>query len=158
VVARGSARLLAAHGRLEEAIAATDPAMDGRSAAWRSFDRSRTLLLRGELLRQLRSRRDAGDVLERALHSFEALGAVVWADRARAELARLGRHRPGTEDLTPTERRVAELAASGMRNREVAEALGISAKTVEAHLAHIYAKLAIRSRAELGRAFGTIEG
>jgi DNA-binding CsgD family transcriptional regulator len=45
-----------------------------------------------------------------------------------------------------------------MRNREVAEALGISAKTVEAHLAHIYAKLAIRSRAELGRAFGSIEG
>jgi len=153
VIARGSGRLLAARGHLEEAVAATDPAMDSRSSSWRSFDRARTQFVRGELLRQMRSRRDAGDVLERALRSFEALGAVVWAERARAELDRLGRHRPGTEDLTPTERRVAELAASGMRNREVAEALGISAKTVEAHLAHIYAKLAIRSRAELGRAF-----
>lgn len=155
-IARGSARLLAARGRLDEAVAATDPATDSRSLTWRSFDRARTLLVRGEVLRQMRSRRDAGDVLDAALRTFDELGARVWAGRVRAELERLGRHRPGTEDLTPTERRVAELAASGMRNREVADVLGISAKTVEAHLAHIYAKLAIRSRAELGREFAPV--
>jgi DNA-binding CsgD family transcriptional regulator len=152
-IARGRARLLAARGRPGDAVTATDPTTDSRSSNWRRFDRARTLLVRGEILRQMRSRRDAGDALDAALRSFDELGARVWAGRARAELERLGRHRPGTEDLTPTERRVAELAASGMRNREVADELGISAKTVEAHLAHIYAKLAIRSRAELGRAF-----
>jgi DNA-binding CsgD family transcriptional regulator len=153
-IARGTARLRAAQGRVEEAVAATEPAMDARAESWRRFDRARTQLVRGELLRQARARRDAGDVLETALSTFEELGAAAWADRARAELARLGRHRPGSQDLTPMERRVAELAASGLRNREVAVHLGISAKTVEAHLAQIYAKLAIRSRAELGRLIG----
>jgi DNA-binding CsgD family transcriptional regulator len=153
-IARGTARLAAARGRPDDAIVATDPATDVRSDAWRPFDRARTLLLRGELLRQTRSRRDAGEVLETALAAFQALGAIAWSARARAELGRLGRKRPGSDDLTPTEQRVAELAATGLRNREVADTLGISAKTVEAHLAKVYVKLAIRSRAELGRAFG----
>ena len=54
-------------------------------------------------------------------------------------------------DLTPTERRVADLAAEGLSNRDVAASLYISAKTVEAHLSRIYRKLGIHSRAELGR-------
>jgi DNA-binding CsgD family transcriptional regulator len=65
-------------------------------------------------------------------------------------MARLGlRHRAATE-LTETERRIGELAASGLTNREVADAAFVSAKTVEANLARVYRKLGIASRAELG--------
>ena len=71
--------------------------------------------------------------------------------RARESLSRT-RHGHGS-DLTPTERRVAELAASGLTNREVAERAFISPKTVEANLARVYHKLAISSRAGLGARF-----
>ena len=80
------------------------------------------------------------------------MGAVLWADRARAELGRT-KVAP-TRDHTPAERRVAELAASGMTNRGVAAALFISRKAVEANLSRIYRKLGIKTRAELGRLIG----
>jgi DNA-binding CsgD family transcriptional regulator len=64
----------------------------------------------------------------------------------------LRQHAPG--ELTATERRVAELAASGLTNREVAKAAFMSPKTVEANLARVYRKLGIRSRAELGARIG----
>jgi DNA-binding NarL/FixJ family response regulator len=88
--------------------------------------------------------------LREALSTFEELGTPLWAERARAELARVNVATHGAE-LTPSERRVAELAASGMTNRDVAAALFISPKTVEANLSRVYQKLGIRSRAELGR-------
>jgi DNA-binding CsgD family transcriptional regulator len=75
----------------------------------------------------------------------------LWAARARAELDRVNVSPVGAAPLTPSERRVAELAATGMTNREVAGALFISPKTVEANLARIYRKMGIRSRAELGQ-------
>ena len=87
--------------------------------------------------------------LTRALDVFEELGTPLWAQRARAELARI--RAAGRSGLTATESRVAELTATGMTNREVAAALFISPKTVEANLARIYRKLDIHSRAELGR-------
>ena len=59
--------------------------------------------------------------------------------------------------LTPSEQRVAELAATGMTNRDVASALFISPKAVEANLARVYHKLDIKSRAELGRRIATLE-
>jgi len=65
-------------------------------------------------------------------------------------LTRLGLRRAPRGELTATERRVAELAAGGLTNREVAVALFISPKTVEANLARVYRKLGIASRAELG--------
>ena len=82
------------------------------------------------------------------------MGAPLWAERARAELARTKVAPAEDLGLTPSERRVAELAASGMTNRDVASALFISPKTVETNLARIYRKLGIRSRAELGRLIG----
>ncbi|HEX2626061.1 MAG TPA: LuxR family transcriptional regulator [Candidatus Limnocylindrales bacterium] len=152
-IARGRARLLAGRGNLAAAIAATDAVLADESNAWRAFDRARTLLLRGELLRRARSRRGAGDALEAARSIFDALGASVWARRTRVEIARLGRPRPTVADeLTPSEAEVARLAASGLKNREVAAQLGISTKTVEAHLARAYAKLGVQSRAQLARA------
>ena len=69
-----------------------------------------------------------------------------------AEAERLGLVRSDEQALTPSEARIARLAASGMTNREVAAKLFISPKTVESNLARVYDKLGIRSRAELGAA------
>jgi DNA-binding NarL/FixJ family response regulator len=95
-------------------------------------------------------------MLREALAVFEQLGTQLWADRARAELTGTSPRSDGRDGLTPAEQRVAELAASGMTNRDVAARLYISAKTVEATLARVYRKLGIRSRAELGRHVNTI--
>jgi DNA-binding NarL/FixJ family response regulator len=82
------------------------------------------------------------------------MGASLWADRVRGELERM-RVRPSRASvLTPTEQRVAELATSGMTNRDVATALFISLKTVEANLTQIYRKLGIKSRAQLAQKLG----
>lgn len=118
------------------------------------FERARTLLWFGQLQRRQRQKESSSKLFHEALQAFDAMGAPLWADRARAELAR-AKVTPGrTLALTPSERRVAELAASGMTNRDVAAALFISPKTVEANLARIYRKLGIKSRAELGRLVG----
>lgn len=85
------------------------------------------------------------------METFEKIGARVWAQRARAELSRISAGRAQDVELTSSEQRVADLAASGMTNRDIAAALFISPKTVEHHIGRIYRKLGIRSRAELGR-------
>jgi DNA-binding NarL/FixJ family response regulator len=82
---------------------------------------------------------------------FEHLGADLWADKARADMARIGGRAPGPVGLTPTEQEVAELVASGLTNREAARALFLSVSTVEANLRRIYSKLGVRSRTELSR-------
>ena len=73
----------------------------------------------------------------------------MWLERTQRELARTGVTRSLDRHLTPTERRVAELAATGAHNKEIAGALFVSVKTVEANLSRVYAKLGIRSRVEL---------
>ncbi len=115
------------------------------------FDRARTLLVLGRLQRRQGKRRAGKSTLEEAMRTFGEIGTTLWSDKARGELRRLGTHPGPAAELTPTEQRVAELTASGLTNREVAAALLISPKTVEANLARIYRKLEIRSRAELGR-------
>jgi DNA-binding NarL/FixJ family response regulator len=117
------------------------------------FELARTRLLVGQLQRRLRQREAASRTLREALDAFEILGTPLWADRVRAELNRASGIRTQAE-LTASERRVAELAATGITNREMAAALFISPKTVEANLSRIYRKLNIRSRAELGRIMG----
>ena len=77
------------------------------------------------------------------------LGAPLWAEKARAELSRVGGRAPAEGELTPTERRVAELIAAGRTYQEAADALFISPKTVQWNLSKIYRKLGIKSRAEL---------
>lgn len=107
-------------------------------------------MVKGQLERRANRKLAARASLEAALALFERLGSPPWADRAREEIARLGlRHRPPHE-LTAMERRIAELAATGLTNRQVADAAFVSPKTVEASLARVYGKLGIRSRAELG--------
>jgi DNA-binding NarL/FixJ family response regulator len=114
------------------------------------FERARTQLLLGRLQRRQRRKDVASRTLQEALAVFEDLDVPLWADRARAELSRTAVARRGIAGLTPSEQRVAELAASGMTNRDVAAALFISPKTVEVNLSRIYRKLGIHSRAELG--------
>ena len=89
--------------------------------------------------------------LEEALTIFDELGAARWAEKARAELAQISGRAPSKGGLTPAEERVAALVAKGKTNKEVAAELFVADRTVEYHLSHIYAKLGVRSRAELAR-------
>ena len=154
VGARCRAMLLAARGDLDGAHGAARRAMAEHERVAMPFDTARTLLLLGQLERRQRKKESASVSLQQALDAFERLSVPLWADRARAELARANVGSNRTGQLTPSEQRVAELAASGMKNRDVANALFISPKTVEANLARIYRKLGIKSRAELGRHVG----
>jgi DNA-binding CsgD family transcriptional regulator len=114
------------------------------------FERARAMLIAGLAHRRARRKRAAREALLRAADAFAAIGAGGFAARARAEAERTGTR--ATTSLTSSELRVAELAATGGTNREIAEALFISPKTVEANLARIYRKLDIGRRAELASA------
>jgi DNA-binding CsgD family transcriptional regulator len=151
VGARGRSMLLAARGDLDAAMGAARRAMAEHERLTMPFERARTLLLLGQLQRRLRRKEEASASLQEAFDTFEKLAVPLWSDRARAELVRANVGPRQSGQLTPSERRVAELAASGMKNRDVATTLFISPKTVEANLARIYRKLGIKSRAELGR-------
>jgi DNA-binding CsgD family transcriptional regulator/exonuclease VII small subunit len=151
VGARCRAMIQAARGDVEAAAQTAERAMAEHDRLAMPFERARTQLLLGQLHRRRRHKDAAAAILKEALDTFERLGTPLWAGRARAELGRANVGPRLSGELTPSERRVADLAASGMTNREVAAALFISPKTVEANLARIYRKLGIRSRAELGR-------
>ena len=139
--------VLAAEGSLVEALAIVEAAPAIRSLP---FEHARLLVVRGQLERRANRKLAARDSLTEALAIFEELGSPPWAQRARDEIARLGLRHRAPNELTDSERRIAELAASGMTNRQVAEASFVSPKTVEANLARVYRKLGIHSRAELG--------
>jgi DNA-binding CsgD family transcriptional regulator len=152
--ARCRSMLLAAHGDVEAATAKAREAMTEHDRLPMPFERARTQLLVGQLQRRQRQKERSRATLREALQAFEAMGAPLWADRVRSELARAEAVPTRDLALTPSERRVAELAASGMTNKDVAAALFISPKTVEANLARVYRKLGIKTRAELGRLVG----
>jgi DNA-binding NarL/FixJ family response regulator len=145
---RARALVLAADGDFEAAFAALD-ALDFEAASKLPFDLAWTLLVRGRLHRRVKQKRRAADALGQALELFERLGMPPGVERARAELGRVGLRR-APDELTASELRVAELAAAGLTNREVASAAFMSPKTVQANLTRVYRKLGIRSRAELG--------
>ncbi|WP_068186696.1 LuxR family transcriptional regulator [Mycobacterium sp. UM_CSW] len=149
--ARSRAMLQARLGDVKAATATAELAMAEHERLAMPFERARTQLLLGQLQRRQR-RRDATPTLREALRTFQQLGTTVWAGRAEAELARGGSGRRREQGLTATEERVAELAASGMINRDIAAALFVSTKTVEVNLSRAYRKLNIRSRAELYQA------
>ncbi len=146
--ARSRALLEAAEGRLDEALAATEVGLCVSENAPMPFERARTLLVRGIVQRRAKQRRPARESMLLALGIFEDLGARLWADRARREIARIGGRATG-DDLTPTEAQVAARAAAGETNREIASALFMSVKTVEANLSRVYRKLDISSRRQL---------
>ena len=113
------------------------------------FELGRCLLVLGTAQRKARQRRDAAASLDEAIAVFAGLGAARWQALAVAQRARLG---PGPDNaLTATEERIAGLVAAGQTNPEIAAALYISVKTVEANLTRIYRKLGLRGRVDLAR-------
>jgi DNA-binding CsgD family transcriptional regulator len=151
VGARCRSMLLAAQGDVNAAVGIAAQAMAEHDRLPIPLERARTQLLLGQLQRRQRQKQSAAATLTEALKTFETLGNPLWAARARAELERTNVSPGKGPELTPTERRVAKLAASGLTNRDIAAELFVSVKTVEANMSRIYRKLGIRSRAELGR-------
>lgn len=118
------------------------------------FERARTELAYGESLRRAQRRTEARVQLRAALATFEGLNTPLWAERTRAELEATGitarKRDPSTLDtLTPQELRIAKLVAGGATNRDVANQLFLSPKTVEYHLRKVFLKLGVSSRVEL---------
>nr|WP_042187240.1 LuxR family transcriptional regulator [Kibdelosporangium sp. MJ126-NF4] len=119
------------------------------------YERARTQLVYGEWLRRQRRRTEARAHLAAAVSAFERLGAQLWAERARGELAAFGergdepRHSGPLTLLTPQELQVVRLAATGHTNKEIAAQLFLSPRTVGHHLYKAYPKLGVTGRAEL---------
>jgi DNA-binding CsgD family transcriptional regulator len=151
--ARCRGLLFAARKDLEAARDALELAMVEHERVEQPLELGRTLLVTGEVERRAKRKRAARLSLQNALHIFEGIGAELWAKRARRALERVGGFTGAAGELTPTERRVAELVAAGKTNREVAHLLFVSVKTVEANVSRIFHKLDMRSRAELIRHF-----
>jgi len=122
-----------------------------------TLELARALLALGATLRRERKPTDSREPLRRALELAERCGADALAADARSELRASGA-RPrgsalsGVDALTASERRVADMAAGGRSNKEIAQALYVTPKTVEVHLSSAYRKLDIRSRQQLGAA------
>ena len=147
---RGS--IASAQGDAGEARIAFERALAAHDRTGMPFERARTLLLAGIAHRRRRQRGAARAALGEALAEFDRIGARAWAARARAELERAGAPTRDRDQLTATERRLAELAAEGLTNREVAERAFVTVKTVEANLTRAYRKLGVRSRVALANA------
>ncbi|MEU1599773.1 AAA family ATPase [Streptomyces sp. NPDC005708] len=124
------------------------------------FELARICLAQGMWLRRVRALKAARAALARAVELFDRLGAVTWAQRARGELRLAGSpvHRsPASTDvtaLTYQERQIAELAASGLSNKEIGARMSLSPRTVGSHLYNIFPKLGVTSRAALRDALG----
>jgi DNA-binding NarL/FixJ family response regulator len=156
------ARAVALHARAllsedeDEADRLFSAALAAHTVAARPFERARCELAYGEFTRRARRRLEAREHLRTALDGFEALGATLWAERARSELRASGetarKRDPSTVDqLTPQELQIARLVAEGLSNKEVAAQLFLSPRTVHHHLRHIFVKLDITSRTQLAR-------
>jgi DNA-binding CsgD family transcriptional regulator len=150
--------LTAARGDVLEARTHVQRALAEHAYVPQPFDLARTLLVMGEIERKAKQKRAARSALDESLTMFEVLGAPLWAARARAALERIGGVATAPGELTPTEDRIARLVAQGKKNREVADALFISVKTVEANLSRIFHKLGVRSRTELSHRMASLGG
>jgi DNA-binding NarL/FixJ family response regulator len=154
--ARGAALCLLARTTTEP-IPLLEQAVTMLAGSPARLEHTRALVALGAALRRANRRADARDPLRRALEQADRGGMLRLARRAREELNAVGA-RPrrsalsGPGALTPAEHRVAELAARGHGNRAIAERLYVTPRTVETHLTHAFAKLDIRSRAELAAA------
>src|SRR3954452_6687257 len=132
-------------------------AVETADASLARLEHAEALTALGSALRLARKPSDARAPLRDAFEIASHCGAQPLAEHARNELyAAGGRPRrqalTGPESLTPSERRVAELAAAGESNRDIARALYVTPKTVEVHLTSVYRKLGIRSRGNLANA------
>jgi DNA-binding CsgD family transcriptional regulator len=146
---RGIGIALRAHGLLvrgADGIALLSEAADVLRQSPAKLELARALCDLGSTQRRAGQRSDSREPLREALELAQRCDAEPLAERAREELLATGAHPRrerlwGPDALTPSERRVAELAASGLTNREIAQALFVTSKTVGTHLGRIYQKL-----------------
>jgi DNA-binding CsgD family transcriptional regulator len=151
-ISRYHGLLASLRGEHEDAEAAFARSLELQERAPSPYHRARTLMALATARRRRRRRGDARRALEEAVVLFERSGAIVWADRARTDIAALGLRRSPAGELTPMEDRVARAAAAGMTNRDAAASLFVSERTIEFHLRNTYRKLGVRSRNELADA------
>jgi DNA-binding CsgD family transcriptional regulator len=149
VAGRCGGILLSARGDIEGALLRLERALRDHERLAEPFELARTVFAKGVVERRGKRKGDARKSLERALAVFDGLGAALWSERVKQELARIGGRAPAPFSLTPTEERVAALVSAGSSNRQVAGQLFISVNTVEANLKRIYRKLGITSRTQL---------
>jgi DNA-binding NarL/FixJ family response regulator len=138
----------------EAGIAALREAVSVLDGSGSELEHAHALVALGAALRRDSSRAEARELLQRGLEIAHRSGARPLAVRAQEELAATGARlrrlvTSGLDALTPSERRVAEMAAEGLTNKEIAQALFVTPKTVEVHLSSVYRKLEIASRAQL---------
>ena len=144
----------------DPSLRALEEAVENLTASPARLETARALIDLGAALRRRGRRTDAREPLRQGVELARACHALALAETGHQELIAAGA-RPrrlqfsGAEALTASERRVAELAASGLGNREIAQTLFVTIKTVENHLARAYQKLGIKSRGELPAALGT---
>jgi DNA-binding CsgD family transcriptional regulator/tetratricopeptide (TPR) repeat protein len=152
---------LVAGGR--QALALLEEAVDVLEGSPAKLEHAKACTELGAALRRANRRSEARQHLRQALELATICGAAPLVQRAETELLATGA-RPrrislrGIESLTPSERRVAEMAAEGLMNREIAQALFVTPKTVEVHLSSVYRKLAIHSRSQLPAALAEPAG
>ncbi len=156
------ARVVAATGAPDDrAVELFDDALSTPGADHWPFDLARLELACGERLRRLRAPTESREHLTAALETFERLGARPWASRAAAELRATGQTKPHAaglpnETLTPQEREIAMLAATGLSNKQIGQRLFLSHRTVSAHLYRTFPKLGVTSRAALRDALDSL--
>ncbi|MEU3519929.1 AAA family ATPase [Streptomyces sp. NPDC006654] len=159
LLAAGAAALTAEDDT--EAVRLFEQALSLPSAAAWPFDQARVQLAMGERLRRSGATSRCEEPLQAALRTFRRLGSRAWARRAAKELRAATSPTPIAAEwgvhLTPREREIAELAASGMTNKQIAERLFLSHRTVGAHLYQIFPKLNIMSRGGLRDALSALD-
>ena len=152
LVARGRSHIAAARGEIDLAIELANASIVLLNDPPNPFEVARSRLLLGLLHRRKRMRRAAAAELEQALAFFKGARYDELAARTQADLDRTVGARVDPHALTATERRVAQLAADGLTNSEIAAQLNVSGKTVEGHLSRVFRKLRVRRRVDLPRA------
>ncbi|MFZ2528643.1 MAG: AAA family ATPase [Rhodococcus sp. (in: high G+C Gram-positive bacteria)] len=155
-------RIHGARGDIDSARASFESALDAIAPLPLPYERARINFAYGQTLRRAGRRREADAVMRSARELYSALGATSYVERCNRELQAGGLKSTESGDvrgdasmsaLTPQERAVATLVASGRTNKEVAGELFVSVKTVQYHLTRVYAKFGIRSRSELAAHF-----
>jgi ATP/maltotriose-dependent transcriptional regulator MalT len=147
--ARVRGLLAEAEGDLERAESELEAAVAVGREVGRPLELGRSLLALGTVQRRAQRKQAARRTLEEAIAVLEELRARPWAERARRELGRIGGRKAAGEGLSTTETEIVELVVAGRSNKEVAQVLHLSPKTVEWNLSKVYRKLGVHSRTEL---------
>lgn len=148
-VERCRALLAAQETRFEDALEHAERAASDPILIDLSWERARSLFVLGQIRRRAKQRTASGEALRSARDVFASMAMTGWVARVGVELERLGLFQGTDADLTPTELQVAELAAGGKSNPDIAAVLFMSRKTVEANLSRVYSKLGISARGQL---------